>query len=179
LLPDPASELMMTGDPGAMVAALVVESAKDEKEVSRKIERTQEEIQDSEEQAQVAAMHAKASDMRAQALASGAAGMVEGALSIAGACNPKDGIRSRAFEASSTLVGTCRKVGDQIGAAHDEDADANVTAHEHAASHASRAYQEAYDDERDAKKLLDTAVDFYREYSNAADQAKAAATHRQ
>ena len=31
---------------------------------------------------------------------------------------------------------------------------------------------------RDAKKLLDAAIDFYREYSSAAEQSRAAASHR-
>jgi hypothetical protein len=177
LLPDPAGELMMTGDPGAMVAALVVETGKDEKDVSRQVEQTESNIQENEERTQVAEMHQKANDMRTQAVAGGAIGAAAAGLSMAGAFQPMNSTPQRAFAAGAGLVTAGQGVAKGVSDAANEDTDANVAMHEHNASDAGRAASQAYDNERDAQKLLDAAVDFFREYSGAKQQAMAAAVH--
>jgi hypothetical protein len=184
LLPDPEAQLLASGDPGAMVAALVVETAKDERDVSRQIEQTESELQDQQEQAQVQAMRQKASAMRTQAWTSGLIGVAQGAVSLGAACASngaaKDGVGKlgRELEAGAKVVGAVHDLSSGLAGAANEDADANIASHEHAASHAGRAAAQAYDNERDAQKLLDTALDFYKEYESAQDQERAAAVHR-
>ncbi len=178
LLPDPAAQLMMGGDPGAMVAALVIETAKSEKDIANKVDQTETAIQEQEQKAQVAAMHQKADDMRAQAWVTGGMGLASAGLSFAGASYEFHSTEARQFDAASkgmTAVGGA--VQGQF-AAQNEDTDATVATHEHNAADAGRAASQAYDNGRDAKKLLDAAIDFYREYSSAAEQTKAAAVHR-
>jgi hypothetical protein len=179
LLPDPVTQLAMTGDPGAMVAALVVETAKDEKDVSRHVEQAESTIQENEERSQVAEMHQKANDMRTQALVTGAIGAGAAGLSMASAGCNFQGTAQRAFDAGSKFMSAGQgAVSGEFGAAN-EDADANVAMHEHNASDAGRAASQAYDNGRDAQKLLDSAIDFFREYSSSAEQAKLAAVHRE
>jgi hypothetical protein len=184
LLPDPEAQLLASGDPGAMVAALVVESAKDERDVSQQIEQAQTELEDQQEQAEVQAMHEKASSMRTQAWTSGLIGVAQGAMSLGAAgvsdSGAKDGMgkAARSLEAGAKMVGAARDVSTGLASAANEDTDATITAHEQAAAHAKRTAGETYDNERDAEKLLGTALDFYKEYESAQDQARAAAVHR-
>ena len=176
LLPEPAA-LTMLGDPGAMVAALAVKAGEEEKETSRQVEQAESTIQYGEEQAQVAEMHHKASDLRMQAWVTGGIGAGAAVLSGVGARFDVKSTAARSFDAGSKLVTAGLGFTNDEFAATNEDADATATMHEHNASDAGRAASEAYDSGRDGQKLLDAAVDFYREYSSTQEQAKAAALH--
>ena len=178
LLPDPTTQLLATGDPASMMAALMIRTAQDERDLSRQTENTESAIQDQQEKAQVTAMHQKANEMRMDAVVTGAMGMAAGALSVAGSACDKDSGEARMLDANSKLWGTGRDILTQVGKADEQDADGNIAAFEHAAAHAGRAASQAYDSERDAQKLLDSAVDFYKEYSSALGQAKSAAIQR-
>lgn len=176
LLPDPATQLAVSGDPGAMLAALTIETAKEQRDVSRELRQGEEATQDREEQAEVAAMHDKAGDMRAQAWEEGAFDASAGVMQMAGA-GASGGAQTR-WEAGATLMKAGGKVVTGLDAAGNEDKDADVVAHKHTGDRARRAADDAHEGEKEAQKLLDTAIDFYREYTSASDQAKAAATHR-
>jgi hypothetical protein len=178
LLPDPVAEIAFSGDPGAMVAALVVKSAKGERDVARQTQDAEERIQDREEEEQVQAMHDKASMLREQAIASGVCEMASGAASLTAATYSPQSREARGWEAGGRLAKAYGDITDNLGRAAAADQDATIAAHEHAAGHARRAVDEATDDVKDARKLLETAIEFYREYSSAQDQAKAAAIHR-
>ena len=177
LLPDPLAQLAMSGDPGAMVAALVVETGKEEKDVSRHVEQAESNIQENEERTQVAEMHQKADDMRTQALVTGGIGVGAAAMSAAGSLYDFNSKGQRAFAAASQGLTAGQGLAKGEYDATNEDADATVAMHEHNAADAGRAASQAYDNGRDAQKLLESAVDFFREYSSAQDQAKAAALH--
>lgn len=56
--------------------------------------------------------------------------------------------------------------------------DAKATEAEHLANHAKRAVDDERDAVKDAKDLMDKAIEFYKEYSSGKNQAMAAATHR-
>ena len=56
--------------------------------------------------------------------------------------------------------------------------DINATAHAHAASHAKNAVDDAREGMQDASKLLDKALEFYKEYTSTKDQTTAIASRR-
>jgi hypothetical protein len=197
LLPDPVAALSMTGDPGAMVAALAVETGQSEEDVSRNVNQTESNIQYTEEEAEVSEMHEKASNMVAQGWAEAGIEAGSAALSIAGAASPSSTTTTTTTTATPTgteatavttptghgpLLGA---IGKGIGAGSDgvkgvfnganENTEANITQHDANAKAAGTAASAAYDSMRDGQKLLDAAVDFFKEYSAAEQQAKAAA----
>jgi hypothetical protein len=200
LLPDPALALTMTGDPGAMVAALAVETGQSEKDVSRKINQTEANVQYTQEQAEVSDMRNKAQDLLTQGIAEGGIDAGSAALSIAGAASPTTttttttttptttGTQATAVTTTTGHGPLLGAIGKGVGAGSDalkgvfnsanENADANITQHDANAKAAGTAASAAYDSMRDGQKLLDAATDFFKEYSAAEQQAKAAALFR-
>ncbi len=178
LLPDPVTALALSGDPGAMAAAMTIENAHDERTLARNEENAQAALQDREEEAQVAAMRDKASAIRTQALTTGLCEAFSGGLSAASAGFDIQSRSARGLDAAAKLDKTLGDVNDKLGSAEAASDDATAAAHEHAAGHARRAFEQAQGDDKDAHDLLKAALDFYREYSDTANQARAAATHR-
>ena len=78
----------------------------------------------------------------------------------------------------ASLVKGGQEIADGLfkGAEADKDIDAQV--HDQAATRAKRAVDDAMGDYEDAKKLLEKALDFYKEYTGAKNGAVAAAIHR-
>jgi outer membrane murein-binding lipoprotein Lpp len=178
-LPDPTlTSLLASGDPGAMVAALCVKSGQSEEDCEHKIEETQTQIQEHEQAAEIAQMHEKANDMRSAALAGAIAGCAGGLLT-AGAGGLPDGAAGKAtLLASGKVIETAQEYIKANAAAHGEDLDADITQHKDNAEAAGTAASHAYDGARDAKKLLDAAIDFFREYSSSKEQSQAAALYK-
>jgi hypothetical protein len=75
------------------------------------------------------------------------------------------------------LQGSSKIVSALIDGAKADDHAAEVVA-EHAASRAKRAVDDIRDDTRDAKQLLDKALEFYKEYTTTKDQTTAIASRR-
>lgn len=69
-------------------------------------------------------------------------------------------------------------MGDGMSKADEILNDAKATEAEHLANHAKRAVDDERDAVKDAKDLMDKAIEFYKEYSSGKNQAMAAATHR-
>jgi hypothetical protein len=154
-----------SGDMGAQVAALVVQSGLEENEIARTERQTEERVQDAAEQEQVELLRQKADDTEM-------ASFVEGGTEIAAGCM---GGQQTARGLATTGAG---KIGGGVfkGLADRDEADA--AAAEHAASHARRAVDDAIEAGKDARKLVGDAIDFYRGYENAAAQAQNAALRR-
>jgi hypothetical protein len=76
-----------------------------------------------------------------------------------------------AAEAGSHVV-------DGLFKGEQEELEAVVKCHANAASHAKEAAQDATEAGRNVRKLIDAAIDFYKEYRTAKDQAAASAIHR-
>jgi hypothetical protein len=190
----------MTGDPGAMVAALAVQTGQSEEDVSRNVNQTEANIQYTQEQAEISDMREKAQDLLTQGIAEGGIDAGSSALSIAGAASPSSttttttttptttGTQATAVTTTTGHGPLLGAIGKGVGAGSDavkgvfnganENADANITQHDANAKAAGTAASAAYDSMRDGQKLLDAATDFFKEYSAAEQQAKAAALFR-
>jgi hypothetical protein len=167
LLPQPNAALL-SGDPATALAALAIQNGKDERDIERTAKSTFDAIEDREEQAEVDQMHQKADDIRSNALISSGLEVSAGAPTCAGA--KYDGV-AKTLDAGGKAYGA-------LGKATEEVDEATIRTHEHAANHAKRAAEDARDGVKDATELIKTAIDFYREYTTAKDQAQSAATHR-
>lgn len=214
-----ANELLLSGDPGAAIAALGIQTGREQKHAAQVQRRDAEALEASEQNAQIEALRDKATLQRVQ-------GAVEGAMTIGGAALQlgsdlsslrAEGLRDKAADVDKSVdettsrmstqtshaESTCLRaeghsvqgsadwlhaghefnkgvseIGDGLfkGAITDKDTDATV--HEQGATRAKHAVDDAMGNYDDAKKLLDKALDFYKEYSGAKNGAVSAAIHR-
>jgi len=196
LLPDPIHALLNSGDPGAEMAALVLQSAKEDKKIGRSIRDAEERAQQAAEAAQLAKMQEKADSAYMAGLASGFGTVASGLVSAVGAskvgeaskldadrANASPNIKTPASATSVEMVwGAYGKLTEGTGklvATHfqgeADDADVEATHQEQLAGRHKRAVDDARDQVRDAKDLVDRTLSFYKEYTTAKADAQRAA----
>jgi hypothetical protein len=194
VLPDPMTELLGSGDPGAVLAALVAKSGKAQRAVRDQVRRSEDAAQDAAEKSQVAHMHEQARDIRTAAVVSGACSIASGAMAAgaAGAAAQASqlgasgaGAGAKHMTAASAAMGSLHTAFDTSGSvagglldAAGKDAAAKATEDEHRAGRASRNVKNADDGVDDANRLVDKALAFLKEYLATRDQTRLAATHR-
>lgn len=179
------------GDVGAEIAAMILEESSTERKAARETRGAEEAVEDGAENAQVAAMHAKADDIRSAGIeegmfeiAGGACTIAAGTVELSGATATSVTVQKQArFETTtmhgaSTIFGAFGKGEAAAGRAQSADDDAAIATHEHAASHAKRAIDDAREDEKAAQDLARKALDFRQEYEQAQASTNSAALHR-
>jgi hypothetical protein len=176
LLPLPAGATELTGDIGEQLALLVMKSSAASKKAHRA-------AQDSEEKAQTAAEDAQVADMRREADHERTAGIEEGAfgaMSVVGS-----GLGYLSSPALSEAGKISEKAGDaglsvmkRIDDAQQKDDEADAKQHEFAADRAKRQVDRLKDSLTDDQKMLDSAVQFVKEYKTTRDQAMLNITRR-
>jgi hypothetical protein len=164
LLPDPARVLEESGDPGAQIAALAIQTGSSQRRVARDIRDTEEANEAREEAAQVKAIHDKATSMRTQASFDGVMVCAEQA--------------SGGDKETATWFKGIQTVGDGLFKADQTDHDADAVAHASAAEHYKLGARNADDCKKDAGDYIKAALDFYREYVSTQAQTQSAALHR-
>ncbi len=208
LLASGLNELAVSGDPGAALAALVVAMGRSERQSSEKLKAVAERLQEGEEQKQLDEMQNKAVAALASGVVSGAATAASGACSAASGLKSAqadlagDKLNNLGKAADSGVAANLAQQkydfkvdatnlklgGDSISASGKLTAslldyaalgdDTSATAHSHAASHARNAVDDARASQQDAQKLLDKALEFYKEYSSTKEQTTATAARR-
>jgi hypothetical protein len=194
MLPDPIGELLNSGDPGAMVAALVAKSGQAQRAVRDQVRRSEDATQDAAEKSQVAHMHEQADLTRTGAIVSGLTSIASGALSAgaAGASAQSDQLKAsgsamgaKHMSGASTTMGGMHtgldiagKAAGSFFEAAGKDIAAKATEDEHHAARAARNVKNADEGIDDANRLIDKALAFYKEYTSGKNQAVQAATHR-
>lgn len=194
LLPEPAHALL-GGDSIAEIAALLAESACNDRKTARKEEIAQNIAAENETHARVAEMRKKADDMRGAAIASGVAGMVAGATSVVGAglslrqigkvdlspsTDAAKAANSAALaagqtygQAASGLSSIDQGVGSLVSGifqANGQDHDAAAATHEQSAARDTRMAGQHADDASAARDQMNRVMDFLksvRESQNA------------
>lgn len=187
-------DLMCSGDAGAMIAALAVESGRSQKKAALEQRRNAEATETAEQNAQIQALRDKADLVRIQGVVDGAMTLGEGLLDFGKDMNAASAegaksegrlgdqasadARAARYGGGAKLVKATGQVVDGLfkGAIADKDTDAQV--HEQLATRAKRAVEDATGDYEDAKKLMEKALDFYKEYTGAKNGAVSAAIHR-
>lgn len=215
------NELMCSGDPGAVLAALTMTTARDEARASRQQRDAAMAAQDKAQAAEIQDLRDQANLQRAQGVFDGVMQIGEGACDFAGGMNGLASAGAKADaaneehliqggyaqsdeqkaamegyaesrqqdalgydkaatedKAGATAFGASRSVGDGVfgGALTDKQADAK--ADEASADTFKQIAADARDDEKDAKDLLNKALDFYKEYVDTKNQTAMAAIHR-
>jgi len=188
VLPDPDNTLALSGDPGAELAALMVDAGSRQRETAQAARETQEKVEEQEDDAEVNAMRQKASDIETAGWAEGLGMAFEGAMGIAGAA-----VSARAAigdpGASRRAVGAGLTAGGRLGSAtglvasaypkaDEATMDANAAAHKAASDRARTAGDDLKDARKSGDDLVSAALEFYREYTGAQASERGAALHR-
>lgn len=179
LLPG-SKELMSSGDAGSMIAALCVEMGRNQKKAAMENRRNAEATEDAEQGAQIQALRDKADLVRVQGVVDGALKLAEGACSFASSMKSADGKAKAAavYKGGAEVLDASTKVVDGFFKGATIDLDTDATVHEQLATRAKRAVDDAMGEVDDAKKLIEKALDFYKEYTGAKNGAVSAAIHR-
>lgn len=188
------NQLACSGDPGAMLAALTMQSAKTQEKTSRAM---RDQAMSAQEKADAAAVQ----DLRDKADLQRAQGIFDGVMQIGkGACDLASGLSSIGAESaksdgnakaqtklekvaawtkfSSAACGATQAVGDGVFQGEITDKDADEKVHDASADTFKKMADDAHDSENDAKQLLNKALDFYKEYVDTKNQTAMAAIHR-
>jgi hypothetical protein len=208
-MPDPELEkLVGGGDVGAAIAALVMMTAKEQRQTARDTRDAANAAIDAAQHEQIEHMRAAAAEKFEGGLLSGGALLASAATSAVGGVYEADAqyeklqaglaqdagdettALSRGAEAKSdattgALWGGSSKGQEAAGKLSEACCDfgsASETSRakdaENAADRAKRASDSAKEDKEDATDLLKKALDFYKEYESAKESAQAAAIHR-
>jgi hypothetical protein len=165
-----------SGDVGAEVAAMAVQSGQAQRDVARAARDADEAIQESEDEQEVAAMHQKADDVRSQALVEGFGMIAEGGFEVAGSTQGE--AARKGLEGGGKIAnGTAQIFAGGMKAAEAND-DAAAAQHRAAAEHAKSAAEDMHDASRDAADYVKSAIDFYRDYVSSEAESRSAALHR-
>lgn len=181
LLPEPSTQATLGGgDAGAQLALLVLESAREDKKLGRSMREMQERAQEAAEETQLRAMKEKADDTYCAGLFSGFGMVASGAVTAVGAgatgkATAANSAKLTAYDASAKLADAGGKIGSTCYTASADDANQEVERQSQLAGRHKRAADDARDDVKEAKELVDRAVSFYKEYMTAkADATRAA-----
>jgi hypothetical protein len=175
-LPDPVVALATSGDVGAEIAALAVQSGDAQRRTAQDIRDALEQYVDSQENHQIEAMRAKARDAFANSFIEGAGMAANGAFGCVGAS--KDQATKSEWAGGGMLAQGGAKIGSAFFAQSMANDDADATSHSSSADRAKRSIQDASDAFKGAGDYVNAAIEFYREYVSAQGQTMNAALHR-
>jgi hypothetical protein len=168
--------MLTSGDPGKELAAMVALHARDQKKLSQKIRNAEEKAQEDAEKAEIAAMREETEKKFQAAIVSGFMSMAAATTSFGAAGT--QGADAARWKGGGQLLEAQSKM---MVAGMDAEAGTAKTAareNEQIASRHKREAEEAGDSERDAQKMLDRALDFYKEYTQAKSDSQRAAIMR-
>lgn len=169
--------LACSGDIGAEMAALAVQSGQAQKDVARASRDADEAMVEHEEDQEVQAMRQKADDVRSEALLDGIGTALEGAGMIGAGLSSTPQVGDR-WQGAGKLAAAGMHIGGGGKGADASAADATAAQHKAAAEHAKSAAEDMHDAARDASDYVKTAVEFYRDYVSTEAESRAAALHR-
>jgi hypothetical protein len=177
-LPDPVTALALSGDPGAELAALAVQSGEQQENVARTARDTEVELEVHEDNLQVDAMHKKAEDIRASGIWEGVGMIAEGASGVVPAVVPVSNRVADAVRLGGKGANGIAAIASTFGKAAEANDDATAAAARSASDRAKGAADDLSDARKSAGDLISAALDFYREYTSAQATANTAALHR-
>lgn len=172
VLPSSSSSLASSGDIGAMISALLLESGKATRETAKLLKDAASACEDAAHARKIDAMETAADRKLVAGITEGAASITEGFMSGLGAAS--EGYAGK-FSAIAKGGGTVDKTMWNHFAA---DAERDVAQAEREVTQGKRNIESAGDMDKDAKDLLRRAMSHYAEYVRAKDDASKAALFR-
>ena len=169
----PERELMASGDLGAMITAMLLESGKEARKSARA-------AKDAAGAAEDAAFERKIEDMKDAADARFAAGLGSaGGTGLSGVVTMVSPFsRDTANKGSAASIDALGKGGSVWATEVASQQDREVEKAERCVKQAGRSIESANDADKDAKELIEKALQFYAEYANGQNDMKKAALFR-
>jgi hypothetical protein len=169
--------LVDSGDLGAELAAVEIQTGDTERSAEHAQRSLDEVAEEQADEAQVQQMHDEASSMRTEAWVNGGIGVVE---AVAGfGFQPSPTGTPTTWGAASTAVTTgAEKLADGLFSASQHDDEANAAGDKAAADRYASDAKDASDAANDATSFVSNALDFARSYVATEAQTQAAALHR-
>ena len=181
LLPAPnpqVAQLAMGSDLGGQIAALLIESGYSEKKSAHEARQAAEKQQAEHDQEQLDAMQSEADTKMMSGIVGGVATAGQGVCQIGASFNSMNSEPARRWEG----FGKLSEAGGKLGTTLLDHSAAMDNIHAKAAEQASERDKRAIDDERDnekdAKDLINRAIDYYKEYTSAKSDCSKAAIMR-
>lgn len=164
LLTDPVTRMLQSGDPAAEVAALLIQSYRQDRRDGRKLMQADEQRIEKEGAARAAAMRAKADATTAQAWATGIGEMAAGGMS-AGGCAfaaPEAGEHDlgRAMSGGGQFLAGMSKPAAAAYGAKASELESEGAQHEASASAMTRAYDRHRDEVDEASDRMKKVLEF-------------------
>jgi hypothetical protein len=175
LLPQPLT--VGSSDYGLDIERLIVETARNQRDVSRTLKQAARDMIERAHDEQVALMHEKAKAIREWGIAEGLARGCEGALMI-GAGSSGNDAKSKEWQGASTMAGAGSGLLRSVGSAEQADIERSIKQAEQSAARAKNLESVTDEMGKDATDLLRDAHGFYREYIGAQKEASQAALRR-
>lgn len=186
------TQLAASGDPGAELAALAVQSGETHRKEACETRDAYEAAEATEDQQEVDAMKQKADDIRSEAWTEGVGMVLQGGLELGGSCEALDEMgdtptqsmltRSNAeMSAFRGAGGVASGVANVLAAgskAAQANDDAAAAQHRGNADQAKAAADDMHDAANDASDFVKAALDFYNGYVSSEAQTRAAALHK-
>lgn len=172
VMPEPIAALASSGDVGAMIAALLLESGKTSRETAKLLKEAAGAAEDAAHTRKIDAMETAADRKLVAGVAQGAGSVVEGVMGGTGAATGKP------LEKFSPIAKGGGSVDGAVWNYLASDAEKEVAKADREATQAKRNVESAGDIDKDAKDLLRRAMSHYAEYVRAKDDASKAALFR-
>lgn len=176
LLPEPGQDLVLQGDLGAQLTAIILKTAHEQRGMAKVARESSDRAQEAAETREVDAMRSAAELRLLSGCISGLGTMASGTIGFFGA--KAEGASLKRIEGSAKAVGgasdASAKVTDYFATRHDEAA---KLAGQSASRH-RRSGDEAREVERDAKQTVTRALDLYKQYLSAKGESLKAAILR-
>jgi hypothetical protein len=173
LMPASATTLASSGDVGAMIAALLLESGAASRETAKLLKDAAAAAEDAAHARKLDEMSTAADRKLGAGLAVGIGEIGQGGLGFSGAATKDD--RLGAASPGAKGLGDAAKAGfDYLASSNDEE----VAKADRAMTQAKRNVESAGDIDKDAKDLLRRAMSHYADYVRAKDDASKAALFR-
>ena len=177
LLPEPSPLGVVGTDPGTELAILLVDAARDDRDLARSVRQGEERAIEAAEAQQLRALEDKADNGRIAGFIGGFATVASGAVAMGAAQSESPRVRS-SLDGSRLLA----EGGGKLAAVPYQDAEARAgqeaTHQEQIAGRRRRALSAAEADERGARELATRALGYVREYLSAKVEAERAALLR-
>lgn len=178
LLPPPMAQLANSGDLGAQIAALLLEAGYEQKKSGRETRAVAEKAQAAADNAQLDAMEREAGKKLVAGIISGGTTVISGGLQFtAGAIKANENKSNMLLGAGKGVEGL-GKIGATIFEHDAEMASKDAKAAEQASDRQKRGIEDARDTVKEAKELINRALDYYKEYLTAKNDSMKASLLR-
>jgi hypothetical protein len=173
----PENQLLCSGDPGAMIAALEVITAKEEMKSAHDARNVAGALEDAADQKKLDDMKSQADAKEWAGIAEGVGGVAQGGLDMGGAASTSPTTREE-LKGGGDAANGIGKLFAAYFTTESSSAERSKESDEIASKHAKQAWDGFNDDIKDFRELMTAAIKFYGDWASQKVQSEQAAIHK-